>query len=337
MHALWRSVLSPLTIPYAVAIALRNRRYDRGVGVCRAAVPVISVGNITTGGTGKTPLVILLARKLIERRCRPAILTRGYGAARGETPDEVMEFRDALPGVAVVVSADRVAGAETAVRDPHVGCLLLDDGFQHRRLARDLDIVIIDAMNPWGGGHLLPAGRLREPRGSLRRAALFVLSRPNLADPTDVAAVEQRLRDGWAATPIVRMETCAGSITYYDGGVEDAGQLALRCVLPVCGIGNPDSFLRLLALSAGGLCRPVIFADHHRYSRRDADRIVNAAQAEGADLVLTTRKDWGKLAPLWRSRRPDAPPLARLDLRLELDDPDSTLDGLLARVVGDPR
>lgn len=337
MHAIWRSVLMPLTIPYAIAIRLRNRRYDRGIGVCRAAVPVVSVGNITTGGTGKTPLVILLARKLMGMRLRPAILTRGYGARAGETPDEVMEFRTALPTVPVVINPDRVAGAEAAVREHSVDCLLLDDGYQHRRLARDLDIVVVDAMNPWGFEKLLPAGRLREPLSSLARADLFIVSRANLADAADVLALDRRLAALDENKPVLRFETRAGEVVHFDGGVEDAGSLSVRCVLPVCGIGNPESFLRLLALHAGGLCKPSVFRDHHRYTRGDAQRIAKAARAEGADLVLTTRKDWGKLAPLWRSMRPDAPPLARLDLRLALEDPDGVLDERLARVVGDDR
>ncbi len=156
--------LTPLSMVYAAGVGIRNLYYERARGaVHRAAIPVISIGNLTAGGTGKTPFVVEVVRRLRALERNPVILTRGYAAAPGETADEVLEFRETLPGVAVVVDPDRVRGAETAHEQHGADCVVLDDGFQHRRLGRDLDIVVIDTLDPWGGGLILPAGRLREP------------------------------------------------------------------------------------------------------------------------------------------------------------------------------
>ena len=175
-------VCLPLTIPaswvYRSAIALRNRRYDRN-GVERISVPVISVGNITTGGVGKTPMVAWLARQLLEAGHRPAICMRGYGSSRTQRSDEEMEYEAILPEVAVVADPNRAAAARRHLsRHPETDCLLLDDGFQHRQLHRDLDLVLLDATVHLPAERMLPAGHLREPVGNLQRAdAVITVSR----------------------------------------------------------------------------------------------------------------------------------------------------------------
>jgi tetraacyldisaccharide 4'-kinase len=156
----------PLSHLYAAMMTWRNRRYDEPGAALSAGVPVISVGNLTVGGTGKTPLVMEIVRKLVAAGRRPAILTRGYHARRGETADEVQEYAAELPDVPVVVDADRVAGAATAQAVHAADCCVLDDGFQHRRLARDLDVVLIDALRPWGGGRGAAGGA--PPRAGCR-------------------------------------------------------------------------------------------------------------------------------------------------------------------------
>ncbi|HKB04516.1 MAG TPA: tetraacyldisaccharide 4'-kinase, partial [Gemmataceae bacterium] len=183
-RALWLARL-----PYGVGVWWRNRRFDRGRNVHRARVPVISIGNLTVGGTGKTPCVEYVARLLRERDVRVAILSRGYGAEAGRN-DEAMVLEENLPDVPHYQGRERVALAQTAVEESESEVLVLDDGFQHRRLARDLDIVLIDASDPWAGGYLLPRGGLREPRHSLRRAGLVVLTRCDGVDDDSLRRVE---------------------------------------------------------------------------------------------------------------------------------------------------
>lgn len=330
-----RVLLMPLAGVYGAAIAVRNRRFDRPGAALRAAVPVISVGNLTTGGTGKTPFVAMLVRRLMALGRTPAILTRGYGATAGQRADEVAEHEETL-AVPVIVNPDRVAGAATATGEHGADCLVLDDGFQHRRLARDLDIVLIDALDPWGGGALLPAGRLREPVTSLSRAGLVVMTRANQVPADVLDTIRQRIErttDAPVATSAVRAE----QITFLDGRTAGPETLGFHSVLPVCGLGNPGTFLRLVQRWGGHVCAPLRFRDHHRYRASDRRRIAARARRDHADLVLTTRKDWGKLAPLWTEVRADgAPELARLDIALEMTDGADTLDRLLSELTGVP-
>jgi len=330
-----RRVLAPLSGLYALAIRFRNLRYDRSAGASRPVnLPVISIGNITVGGTGKTPIVIETVRRLLELGRRPAILTRGYAAAEGERSDEVMEFSQALPDVPVVVDPDRVAGAETARVESGADCLVLDDGFQHRRLRRDLDLVVIDALDPWGGGWVLPVGRLREPLAGLRRANLLVISRANQVEAAEIEEIERVLDERAPDTPTLCATAEPEAVVFLDERVEDTGALGYHSVLPVCGIGNPATFLICVAQLAGRVCGELAFRDHQRYAARHVRRIVDVARRRGADLVVTTRKDWVKLAPVWsRLAAKDAPPLARLDVRLELQDADGVFDEWLQRVL----
>ena len=326
-----RSLLLPLSWPYSLAVRARNRRYDRGDGVLRAAVPVISIGNITTGGTGKTPLIMRVVEMLTRRGFKPAILTRGYAASHGQTADEVLEYQTALPNTRVVVDPDRVAGARRAVEVLAADCLVLDDGFQHRRLDRDLDIVLIDALDPWGGGRLLPAGNLREPLAALRRAGLIIISRANQGDAYALEYIEQRLHSLAPRAPRV-LASVEPTLVHASESSQDVDELGYQVILPVCGIGNPASFVKLVDSLAGQVAPALRFPDHHRYDARDVQRIRRAAQRCEADLVLTTRKDWVKLAPLWADAD-GLPALARLDIRLIVHDPDGALDAALTRAL----
>ena len=175
--------------PYTAAVAYRNRRYDLGrAAIHHVAVPVISVGNLTLGGTGKTPMVKWVARRLLAQGSRVAIVSRGYGAAAGQQNDEARELSQALPEVPHVQNRDRVAGAERAIAEFSAQCILLDDGFQHRRLARDLDIVLLDALEPFGFEHVFPRGTLREPLAGLKRAQAVCLSRADAISAADTSS-----------------------------------------------------------------------------------------------------------------------------------------------------
>ena len=323
-------LLRPPALLYGGIIRARNCYYDRVAGaVLRSALPVISVGNITVGGTGKTPLVIEVVRRLHALGRHPAILTRGYKATPGQEADEVLEFRTALGDVAIVVNPDRVAGAATAEAQPAVDCLVLDDGFQHRRLARDLDIVVLDALDPWGRGAMLPAGRLREPLAGLRRADLFVINRANQVPPEHVLAITDTLHRRGATQPIVTAAIEPDALVLDDTHQLPPTALAGQRVLAVCGLGNPDTFVRLVASLAGAI-ETAIFADHQHYAPDRVSTIQAAAQRMRATMVVTTRKDWVKLAPLWVGNEP---PLARLDVRVVLQSAADAFDACLRRVM----
>lgn len=329
-----RRLLAPLALAYAGVIALRNRSFDRNPRrVQRAAAPVISVGNLTTGGTGKTPFVIRLVKRLLERGRRPAILTRGYAAAAGEPADEVLEFRDALPDVPVVVNPDRVAGAAAAVGKHAADCLVLDDGFQHRRLHRDLDIVLIDALNAWGGGWLLPAGNLREPRRSLQRASLVVITRANQASSHELAALELEIRREVPRTPVLRAGIVPREVRYGGERAESVATLSGAAAFAICGLGNPQSFLRLAESTCGRIADAATFRDHHRYTAADAARLNEAALRAGTMLALTSRKDFVKLRGLWPQPPAVCVALGFLEIEVQLADPNGVLDRQLDRVL----
>ncbi|MBK9120771.1 MAG: tetraacyldisaccharide 4'-kinase [Phycisphaerales bacterium] len=302
--------LAPLAWAYGLAVRLRNRWYDDPRHVHRAGVPVISVGNLTTGGTGKTPFVILLVQQLRALGHRPAILTRGYGRTTSTEADEVLEFRAALPEIPVVVNADRVVGARQAVMKFAADVLVLDDGFQHRRLARDLDIVLCDALRPFGGGRLLPAGRLREPLPALRRAQLLVLTRANQQDATVIETHILPLLRRHTDALLLVAEVAPGALVARNGQRHPLETLRRQPVLGVCGVGNPTSFRAMLAEQAGQPVEVRTFADHHPYTAMDVRHLRTAAQRIAAGAVITTRKDWGKLEALWPV---DAPPLYYLE------------------------
>ena len=213
-----RAVLRIASWPYYLIVALRNLMYSKGrLNVHRADAVVISVGNITTGGTGKTPLVIWLCDFLHQKGLRCAILTRGYKLGKNRLSDEAAILTRSCPEAKVIVNPDRVAGAAEAVRKFNAQVLVMDDGFQHRRLHRDLDIVTIDGLLPFGFGKSLPAGLLREPLNGLKRAHAFVITRCDQASEADLAAIEERLR-------ILNPEALVGRATHALVGVGTVGR-----------------------------------------------------------------------------------------------------------------
>jgi tetraacyldisaccharide 4'-kinase len=325
--------LLPIAAMYGAAIRLRNARYDRIPRASHAApIPLISVGNLTTGGTGKTPFVILLVQRLIALGRRPAVLTRGYRGSAESPADEVLELRNALPQTPVIVDADRVRSAAAVARDG-ADCAVLDDGFQHRRLRRDLDIVLIDALDPWGGDALLPAGRLREPTASLQRAHLIVLTRANLPELDAVARLREHVRQLAPQAPILDAAVDIERIVDAGGSSLSPDSLRPSRVVPVCAIGNPDAFAATVRSIAALVADGIRFRDHHRYRPADISRILDAAGRCRADAVVTTRKDWVKLRPLWPADAGRHPPLLRLDMRMTLNDPDDRLMPLLRRAL----
>lgn len=330
-RARWLRPLKPLSQAYGWIISQRNRRYDAQRGVTQAGVPVISVGNITVGGTGKTPLVLELVRRLLDLDRRPAILTRGYGAKQGQIADEVQEFQAEQPEVPVVVDSDRVRGADVARRKHQADVLLMDDGFQHRRLGRDLDLVLIDAWNPWGGDVLLPAGRLREPLTSLRRAHLICISRANQVDAIQLAAIRSRLSEIAPGVPLISSHVEPRNVFSHDDQILSRETLSNSRLQPICGLGNPVTFAALCNQLSHVARTPLMFPDHHNYSKSDARAILQAASERGVDLLVTTRKDWGKLKAVWPT---DASiPLARVEMDVRVIDEEHVLEQTVNRIL----
>lgn len=293
---LLRGVLSALSLGYAAGVGLNGLAYRWGLKRShRAAVPVVSIGNLTTGGTGKTPVVAYVVDRLRELEARPAILSRGYRADETGVNDERRVLDTLCPGVLHLQGRDRVASAETAVREHDANVLVLDDGFQHRRLARDLDVVLVDALVPWGFGHLLPRGLLRERLRALRRADLVVVTRVDQADRSALDVIGETIERHRGRGPDASIAFPPRTLVSSDGTTRDLAELRGVPVTAFCGIGNPEAFRK--SLEAGGLVVRHLqpFPDHHHFNATDLESIESDANAHGAAAVLCTEKDLVKV------------------------------------------
>jgi tetraacyldisaccharide 4'-kinase len=292
--ALARGGLWLLSLPYGGVSRLRNWLYDRGwKPTRRAAVPVVSVGNLTFGGTGKTPCVEYVARYYRQKDLRVAILSRGYGGTGG-CNDEALVLEANLPDVPHLQGADRAALAAIAAEELESELLVLDDGFQHRRLARDLDLVLVDATAPWGFGHLAPRGLLREAPAGLRRAGLIALTRCDQAAPAEVSRLHERIARLAPGVPVI--ETCHRPLEWINAeqAVQPLAALAGRPLAAFCGLGNPEAFRRTLD-RLGEVIAFRTFPDHHAYTRTDVEDLRAWAQRQHECVVVTTQKDLVKV------------------------------------------
>jgi tetraacyldisaccharide 4'-kinase len=320
--------------------------YRKGVLTSFAlGVPVISVGNITTGGTGKTPAVAWVARALSQEGLRVCILTRGYGrkgadkrvpvsngerllAGAEEGGDEPRLLAEMLLGAAAVVSdRDRVAAARWAREHLGSEVFVLDDGFQHLRVRRELDIVTVDATNPFGGGRLLPQGRLREPQASLKRADVIIITRSEQA--ADINALKREVEhwSGRSNTIISRTRTGAVRPLALQTHGPSSPASSYR-VAAFCALGNPKAFFRHLELSRFDLTYTRAFTDHHSYRQSDIDGVTREARERGAEALLTTAKDAVKL----RSLRFDLPCFV-VEIEFAFDN-EAALREMLRQAVG---
>jgi len=284
-------------ILYASGVAVRNSRFDRRGPRHVASIPVISVGNITVGGTGKTPFVIHLVGRLEQMGLAPAVVSRGYGTAAGEPNDEERLIRKSCAGVVCVSDPDRALAVEVAQRQFGANVVVLDDGFQHRRLARTLDIVLIDATCPFGFGHLLPRGLLREPLESLRRAHLIILTRCDQVSRSDLSSIESKVHAIAGNTLQLKCSHRVTGLQRLDGTPVEEPLEGKRAVL-FAGIAQPQAFLttvRSLGIDVVG-CR--WWPDHHRYRSQDIDSLMGVGRYPPYDLLVTTEKDAVKLTDL---------------------------------------
>jgi tetraacyldisaccharide 4'-kinase len=294
-------------LPVAWYVRRKNRAFDEGRStIHRVDAPVISVGNLTAGGTGKTPLVAWIARNLQEQGKGVVLISRGYGSQRGKENDEALELAASLPGVPHLQNPDRVAAARQAVAEHPGSVLILDDAFQHRRLHRDLDIVLLDALCPFGYDHVIPRGLLREPVEGLKRADVVVLSRANLIDDANRADILARV--AWLAPQAIWAEAVHApqELQSYLGKSIPVESLRGKRIAAFCGIGNPGGFRRTLELAGAEIVTWCEFADHCPYNHGQIVSLDAWARDSGAELLVCTHKDLVKIPrddlgdkPLW--------------------------------------
>ena len=336
-----RALLAPAGLLFGGIVALRRLFYRRGLFRSHAAgAPVVSVGNLTVGGTGKTPFALWLTRRLVAAGWRPAVVTRGYGGAlqgrvltvgeHGRAHFDVEEIGDEATllaersGVPVVCAADRVAAARQAVSETGAEVVVLDDGFQHLRLRRDVDLVLVDGQAGFGNGSVLPAGPMRERLGTLRRADAIVVTKTD-----DPGALGARIAAAAPGVPVFAAAYAPAAVVQAEDGVlveKPLGMMVGRKIVTISAIADPASFYELL----GELeVRPVDvleYPDHHVFDQADWQQISKVAHQ--ADLIVCTEKDLVKLRrfPFARGR------LAALRLELRLDPVD---EKKLLRVIAD--
>ena len=316
-----RAALTPFELLYRAVVAARGALYDAGVlKVHDVELPVISVGNLSVGGTGKTPVASWIADQLRRRGGRPSIVMRGYGG------DEPMVHAILNPGIAVIVAPNRELGVRRAqVMTADVS--VLDDGFQHRRVRRDVDVVLLSA-EQWQASHrLLPAGPLREPLGALRRATLIIVTR-KAASEDAARRVEEQVTRLTGSVPTAVVHLAPSELR----SLRDPGRIALdalkgRSLLVIAAIGDPQSFVRQMEALAGTV-RTAIYRDHHRFSREEAITLATSVRPD--ELAVCTLKDAVKLDTSWPR---DGAPLWYVSQRLIVERGQDAIDRALDDVL----
>jgi tetraacyldisaccharide 4'-kinase len=333
-----RRLLSPLVPAYRMALLLREMRLGTALEpVRRLRWPVVSIGNLSTGGAGKTPLTIALARSLTERGCHVDVLSRGYGRtspqpARVDPEGTAEEFGDEPlliareTGVPVYVARQRFLAGKLAEDEAPEGVSsadvpaihLLDDGFQHRQLYRDVDILLLDG-HDWLEEGLLPAGNLREPVEAARRATIIAIPAPD-----DAAEMEAALRAWGFAGQVWRLHRRMQ--------LPSLGGMGTGPVCAFCGIARPEQFFAGIEEAGLHLGSRIAFPDHHRYTEADVERLVARAERAGAIALITTEKDLVRLGGL-ASAIPESLLLKTAGLQVEIENQSEALDWLVARTA----
>jgi len=301
--ALLRGLLRAATAGYRCVIGARNCYYDFWRTPDLLPIPVISVGNLTVGGTGKTPMAIWLCRHLLDRGYKPAVLSRGYKASEEGLADELLMISRRCPKAVAVAHPNRLAAGRLAIDRYGVDVAVLDDGFQHRRVGRDLDIVLIDATRPFGFGHLLPRGLLREPIKSLMRADVVVLTRCDQCDEGVYWRIKETVRRFNRSAPVLRSFHQTLGVTDLSGRSMPWPQ-EVR-VGALAGIAWPEAFAMTLARKHLAPAATLWVDDHHVYCQEEVEPIAEWMRSERLDVVLTTEKDAVKLEKLqadWPAR-----------------------------------
>ena len=315
-----RALLTPLSALYGVVSAVRSALYDRRLlRAYQSSIPVISVGNLTVGGTGKTPVAAWIAGAIVERGKIPAIVLRGYGE------DEPLVHKSLNPEIEVVVCKDRVRGIREAVACG-ADVVVLDDAFQHRRAARDLDVVLISADGWRGDATLLPAGPWREPLSAARRASMVIIT-AKTAGTGKIEKVQRALAAVAPSVPQAVMRLRLGDLrSTTTGQTMPLAALSDAKVYAIAAVANPETFFEQLE-AAGATVAGAPFSDHHDFTRRETAGI--AAAAESADFVVCTLKDAVKLGPLWP---PERASLWYVSQRVTVEEGASRLEQALDRI-----
>ena len=316
-----------LSLPYGGAVRIRSLLYSLGLfHAKRLPCPVISVGNITVGGTGKTPLVITLAKGLMDRGIPAAILSRGYkgrGSSEAfvsdgqavllspeESGDEPFQMANALRGIPILIGKDRFANGKLVLQRFGIRGIILDDGYQHLQLHRDLNILLIDSQVGFGDRHLLPRGILREPLNQLCRAHFFLLTK--VEDPESCQPLERMLKEIHRSSPIFHSHYEPRGLVNLKGEWVDLTSLKGKRAMALSGIVNPEYFTLLLKKCGMEIVRQMIFPDHYLYSARDLISIEEKSRE--VDWIVTTEKDMVKL----REMKIDHPPLGALRIEMKI-------------------
>jgi len=304
-------VIPPLSVAYRAVTALRTAAYEKGLlKTTRLPVPVISIGNITAGGTGKTPLVAWISRVVANEGRKVCVLTRGYRRANAQqrivvsdgsnvladvaqSGDEPFWLAQSLRGVAVVCDPDRAAAGLWAISNLGSEVFVLDDGFQHLQLARDLNIIAIDATDPWGGERLLPNGRLRESPRGVSRADCAIITRAEQGPGT--LAIKNQLQELLGDRPIFTSQMQTHRIRCLGSAQTDSSGAIPQPILAFCAIGNPSSFFNHLRKEGLEVTHTRAFPDHYKYKHEDIAALSNDAKNLGAGSLITTAKDEVKL------------------------------------------
>ena len=333
--ALWRGLFATIEPFYSAAVRYRNWRFDTGrIPIARMEVPVVSVGNLTLGGTGKTPMVEWLARWFTDRGVCVALVSRGYGAVDGLENDEAKELHQKLPSVPHLLTPKRAVGAREAIDRYGAQLIILDDGFQHRSLARDLDIVLVDAIEPYGFGHVFPRGTLREPLAGFARAQVIALSRSDALGEKARQAIQARVTSYNRTAIWLELSHVPQGVRGSGGDRQPLDHLYGKRLLAFCGIGNPAGFRRALEQCGYGVVDIREFPDHHAYSPGDLSKLDHWAEQAKADTIVCTHKDLVKIG----QPRIGARPLWALEIRLAISrgqaDLESQLSLLASRALG---
>lgn len=292
-----RGCLAVAEIPYSFAVWTRNQFFDRKVLAShRVSVPVISVGNMTLGGTGKTPLVAWLARWFRSRQIRVSLISRGYGAATSRGNDEFKELASRLPDVPHLQDPDRVAAAHVAIDELETQAIILDDAFQHRRIERDLDMVLIDATEPFGFDHVFPRGTLREPLAGLARADIVALTRCDLVSVEKRAALRRQLTAYAPHAIWLEIIQRPQSLLSASGTTCELHDIPAGPILVFCGIGNPSAFRAMLSQLDWSVEDFREFPDHHAFDAQTLEDLSAwVAAHQQARAVICTHKDLVKI------------------------------------------
>jgi len=327
---LGRTGLSAIEIPYEALVRLRNYGYDHSIlTVKKASAPVISVGNLTLGGTGKTPLVAWLAHWFAQHNKKPAIISRGYKAKTGQLSDEAAELKILLPTVPHYANKQRIIAAGEAVTKGS-DVLLLDDGFQHRQISRDLNLITIDATDPFGCNRIFPRGLLREPLWGLKRADALVLTRTDQVSIKTRNEIQEQCFQfvGSHDKPWIETEHRPSNLRLVDGTTQHLKTLQDKRILSLSAIGNPAAFHRTLTTLGHEPVATLTFPDHHTYTTDDIHRISEETESVGAEIIVTTLKDLVKL-PLASVRNR---PLCALEIGIQFQTGLQDLEYLLNKI-----